>query len=164
MLITGKNEKSVTLDSLYSLKTLKKPHCFPVAVLLTLPCCVRSTGICSLFTALMTSSKHTFLKSELSDSEIFSTCNSFLGCWVYCSDSSEVPVDWSLRETHIGDMLTENETRENRICLAGRWFWRMMGSAELLSLPRGRSPNVQQLGGNQCPSLLSESCLHNFST
>lgn len=73
----GKNEKAATLDSLYSLDAKKKPHCFPVAVLLTLPCCVHSIGICSLFTALMTGFKHAFLKSALSASEIFSTCNSF---------------------------------------------------------------------------------------
>lgn len=109
----GKSEKAATLDSLCSLKAKKKPHCFPVAVLLTLPCCVHSIGICSLSTALMTGFKHTFLKSELSDTEIFRTCNSFPGRWVYCSYSWEVPADPSQRRMHTGDMLTENETREN---------------------------------------------------
>lgn len=112
----GKNEKAATLDSLYSLKAKKKPHCFPVAVLLTLPCCVHSIGICSLFTASMTGFKHTFLKSKLSDSEIFSTCSSLPGCRVYCSDSWEASVDWSRRQMYTGD--TENETQEK--CLLGR--------------------------------------------
>lgn len=88
----GKNAKAATLDSLYSLKGKKKPHCFPAVVLLSPPCCVHSIGIRSLFTALTTGFKNTFLKTELSDREIFSTCNSFAGCWVYCSYSWEVPV------------------------------------------------------------------------
>lgn len=160
----GKNEKAAALDSFYSLKAKKKkPHCFPVVVLLTLPCCAHSIGICSLFTALKTGFKHTFLKNELSDNEIFSTCNSFPGCRVYCSYSWEVPVDRSQRRVHTGDMLMENETRENSICLAGRSSWRMTGSPELPFLPRGRSPHVHQLGGSQCPSPLPKLHLHNFS-
>lgn len=156
----GKNEKAATLDSLYSLKAKKKPHCFPVAVLLTLPCCVHSIGICSLFTASMTGFKHTFLKSKLSDSEIFSTCSSLPGCWVYCSDSWEASVDRSRRQMYTGD--TENETQEK--CLLGRKILleddRITGAA---LPPRGRSPHIQQLGGSQCPSPLPKSHPRNFS-
>lgn len=158
----GKNAKAATLDSLCSLKGKKKPHCFPAVVLLSPPCCVHSIGICSLFTALMTGFKNTFLKTELSDREIFSICNSFAGCWVYCSSSWEVPVDRRQRQMHAGDMLTENKTQENNICLGGRSSWRNAGSPELPSLPRDRAPTFNSWEG-ACVPHHCRNCIHETS-
>lgn len=116
-LITGQeNEKAVTLASLYSLRAKRKPRCFPLAVLMLLPCCVHGMGIRSLFTALVTAFKHTCLKSELSDIEICSTCNPTPGCWVYCSHSWEVPADWIQRWMHTGEC--SRQMRHRKISLA----------------------------------------------
>lgn len=149
----GKNAKAATLDSLCSLKGKKKPHCFPAVVLLSPPCCVHSIGICSLFTALMTGFKNISLKTELSDREIFSICNSFAGCWLYCSSSWEVPVDRRQRQMHAGDMLTENKTQENNICLGGRSSWRNAGSPELPSFPETEPPH--STAGREPASLIT---------
>lgn len=112
---TGKYEKAATLASLCSPKAKKKPHCFSVAVLLARPCCVHRIGTWSLFTALMTGFKHTFLKSEWSDREIFSICNSFTGCCICWSYTWRSPADPSQRLMHTGDMLVENETWETLV-------------------------------------------------